>query len=204
MTIRIGYRVPHCTQLGPGNRFVIWVQGCHRRCEGCISPELQSFDHGVQIDISVLADEIAATPDIDGITISGGEPFAQAEELYELIKMVKAKKSPLNVVVFTGNTLEEIEKGSGFEKKLLGSIDVLIDGEYIKALDDNVANRGSANQRIIFLNPDLGEGFCNYYNNKIRRGAFVCIDNHLKLVGIPSKEMKQLINKFKDEGKANE
>lgn len=81
---------------------------------------------------------------IDGITVSGGEPFEQYEGLLALLK--RAKAIELNTIVFSGHTYEHIQEHF-FE--CLNYIDVLIDGEYI---DEKRSFRfpliGSTNQQI--------------------------------------------------------
>ena len=134
--------------LGPGLRYTIWVQGCRRHCKGCITPESQSLTNGIEIDTYSLAADILGHHAIDGITISGGEPFLQATELSHLLKYALQQKPELTVVVYTGYKLEELPNITG-ANDLLSHIDVLIDGEYIDELNDGKGIRGSSNQRII-------------------------------------------------------
>lgn len=149
MKLRVGYIKAGTRALGPGNRFVIWTQGCLRRCKGCASPEHQSLDGGYLIDIKELSDQICSCRSIDGITISGGEPFLQAHALTDLLNGVSKVRPELTVLVFTGNKLEELTDLDS--KAFLGKIDLLIDGEYIQELNDGIGLRGSSNQRFHFL-----------------------------------------------------
>lgn len=64
--------------LGPGLRYVVWTQGCLKRCPGCISPESQQITPRVIMGISALATDNVKNSRISAITISGGEPFLQA------------------------------------------------------------------------------------------------------------------------------
>lgn len=71
------------TALGPGNRLALWMIGCHKKCKKCANPELRMFDTTKNISVDQL-EEIILKMDInriDGVTISGGEPFAQSAEL---------------------------------------------------------------------------------------------------------------------------
>lgn len=83
-TVRIHRIVRSTTALGPGNRTAIWFQGCRRNCRGCMSPYSRALDGGTVWETGSLAKEICSIKDIEGITISGGEPFLQPEALYDL------------------------------------------------------------------------------------------------------------------------
>ena len=163
MDLRVGYIKAGIRALGPGNRFVIWTQGCLRRCEGCASPEHQPLDGGYLVDTKELSNQICSCLSIDGITISGGEPFLQAEVLIDLLSRVKDVRPELTVIVFTGNKLEELTDLNS--KVFLGKIDLLIDGEYIPELNDGIGLRGSNNQRFRFLTDRLAS-----YRNELESG----------------------------------
>lgn len=87
----------------------------------------------------------------DGLTISGGEPFLQAEMLSELLRLLKkGMNCDVGVIVYTGYTLEELQR-MPFAQGLLEQTDLLIDGPYVQELDDGLSLRGSSNQRVIPL-----------------------------------------------------
>ena len=153
MDLRVGYIKAGTRALGPGNRFVIWTQGCLRRCKGCASPEHQPLDGGYLVDTKELSDQICSCRPIDGITISGGEPFLQAQALTDLLNGVSKVRPELTVIVFTGNKLEELTDHDS--KAFLGKIDLMIDGEYIPNLNDGKGLRGSSNQKFHFLTERL-------------------------------------------------
>ena len=113
MNLKYGHIWPKSNVLGPGKRYIIWTQGCFRRCFRCASPELQPIDQGSTINIEVLAQQIINSYDIDGITISGGEPFLQAKELGTLLSKVLRVRPELNVILFTGYKFEDLSKGVG-------------------------------------------------------------------------------------------
>ena len=75
---------------GPGERAVVWVAGCLRRCPGCMKPDLFAFDVGRSIPVQELAAKILSIPGLTGVTFSGGEPFEQAAALGRLAKTVRA------------------------------------------------------------------------------------------------------------------
>ncbi|MBO3460049.1 radical SAM protein [Aetokthonos hydrillicola Thurmond2011] len=140
---------------GPGSRAVVWVQGCLRECPGCFNPESWSFEMNQLRTIDSLAEKILSNPRNQGVTFSGGEPFWQAPALASLASKVKA--AGLNVMSFTGFTLEQLqaEYAPAGSKDLLAQLDILIDGPYVESLAVNSPNSpvSSSNQRVHVFNP---------------------------------------------------
>lgn len=166
-TLRINRFLPSTKAEGPGNRSCIWVQGCPIRCNGCFNQEMWSEDGGFEIDPDSLFQTIISESELEGITILGGEPFAQAAPLAQLAK--KIKKAGLSVIVFTGYTLEYLKSlDSTTVSALLSSTDILIDGPFVQEKTD--LSRpwvGSSNQRYHFLTTrykNLENNLANYYN----------------------------------------
>ena len=135
--------------LGPGKRLGIWLAGCNKRCPGCMSPELQTTKGSKNLSVEEVKKMFAKVSDhIDGVTISGGEPFLQAKELHELVQYIKQEVTE-DIIVFSGYKIEELKQmKSAFVDKILDSISVLIDGEYIDELNDGIGIRGSSNQHV--------------------------------------------------------
>lgn len=148
MKLSVHMREPAVHTLGPGVRYALWVQGCPRRCPGCVAPEAQALDGGTELETGALAWEILLSG-AEGLTISGGEPFLQAEALAKLIRTVRRKRD-LGVIVYTGYRYEELLADPA-ARALLEETDLLIDGPYVKELDDGKSLRGSSNQRVIPL-----------------------------------------------------
>jgi anaerobic ribonucleoside-triphosphate reductase activating protein len=140
---------------GPGCRAVVWVQGCLRECPSCFNPASWSFETNQLISVKELAQKIMSNPNNQGVTFSGGEPFWQASALAELAKQVKEKG--LNVMSFTGFTLEQLRSKSAppDSLKLLEQLDILIDGPFIESLAINSPDSpvSSSNQRVHIFNP---------------------------------------------------
>ena len=148
--------------LGPGRRFCIWTQGCMRRCPGCMSPDTQSFDGGYLQDESELCAEMLRY-DFDGITISGGEPVLQSSGLVKLISMLR-KERETGVILYTGYTIEELKSMEDISvAELIGSVDLIIDGIYIREYDDSGSWRGSANQRAICVSDRYKEAVKEHF-----------------------------------------
>lgn len=141
------------TALGPGDRAVLWVSGCPRDCPGCISPEMQPQDAGEEVPVSVIAarlERIAAP--LDGVTISGGEPFDQAEALADLLDRLRVMRPDWNVLVYTGYLIEEL-RADPVRAVLLEYIDMLADGPYRQEIPRTHPLTGSGNQRVHYLTP---------------------------------------------------
>ena len=136
---------------GPGFRYVVFVQGCPHNCKGCHNPQSHDFDGGYEKEIGSIVEEIKENPLLSGVTFSGGEPFCQAEGLYNLA--VEIKKLNKNIYIYSGFVYEQlIKKEDPYVKKLLEICDVLIDGPYIEEKRNLLLKfRGSENQRIIDL-----------------------------------------------------
>jgi len=179
--LRSALLVP-CTEAeGPGRRFALWLQGCPLRCPGCCNPEMLPFEGGEEWEVQALAERILATPDIEGVTLLGGEPVAQAGALTELCRLLRATDRPtrptgapparrpgpprsspreseqqgrqrLSVVLFSGYTLAELRAMGPDVQALLAHTDLLVDGRYDRTRPE--ARRrwvGSANQALHFL-----------------------------------------------------
>lgn len=138
---------------GPGLRYSIYLAGCRHACPGCHNPMSWNAHGGILLDEGILSDiisEINENPLLDGITISGGDPFYDPEELERLLKCLK-EQTHQEILVYTGFTLEVLEAIEAFRKPLK-YIDILIDGPYVDSLRDvSLSFRGSRNQRIINL-----------------------------------------------------
>lgn len=148
MKIRIAGFEEESIVDGEGVRFVIFTQGCPHHCPGCHNPETHDFDGGKEYDTSEIVEMFKKNPLISGITISGGEPFAQWEACLELA--TEAHKLGLNVWCYTGYTFEELLVSCNISRGLLREVDFLVDGKFVlsrKSLE--LKFRGSSNQRII-------------------------------------------------------
>ena len=142
---------------GPGIRTAIFSQGCPHHCPGCHNPETWEFGCGTKIPVEAVVEIVQSNPLCRGVTFSGGEPFAQAAGFAKLAQLLKEKG--YEVASYSGFTFEELLKGSEEQKKLLSSIDILIDGRFVMAQKSlEIAFRGSRNQRILDVKKSLAEG----------------------------------------------
>lgn len=148
MRVNLARTLPRSAVNGPGERFVVWTQGCPLACPGCWNPDTWAFERRNLQSVEDLAANILATESIEGVTLTGGEPFAQAKALTELAKIVRT--AGLSVFVFTGYDLDELTHPE--HRALLEVTDVVVAGRYI---DEQRVNgwawRGSTNQRVHFM-----------------------------------------------------
>lgn len=120
---------------GPGSRAVIWFQGCTLNCPGCYNPETHPANEDRFSTIPGLVEKVGECAQylhIEGVTLSGGEPFQQKEALFKLLAALRAAHPALSIVLFTGYTSQEvIDQCSVAELRiLLTCCDVMIAGRY--------------------------------------------------------------------------
>lgn len=127
----------------------MWFQGCSLACRGCIAASMNAAPPILRTTPRLLADWLLAIQGLDGLTLSGGDPFDQPlPALAEFLETVRSE-SPLGVLVYTGRTLQQLERHEDpAASRCLRAIDVLIDGPYIDELNDGVGWRGSSNQAV--------------------------------------------------------
>lgn len=159
-TIRIAGIIEESIVDGPGIRFVVFAQGCKHHCPGCHNPETHSFEGGSPVPISKILEHVQTNPLLDGITLSGGEPFEQAESFAHLAQSAKLKG--LHVMTYSGYTFEELLQQSKTKPawvSLLEHTDLLVDGPFELAKRNLLLRfRGSENQRIIDVQASLRQG----------------------------------------------
>src|SRR5262245_9203878 len=100
----------HTRANGPGLRACLWLQGCNLACPGCFNPETHSANKISFSTIPSVVGDIALAVDqfkIEGLTISGGEPFQQLPQLLRIIGEVRALFPSLSIIIFTGYTSRE-------------------------------------------------------------------------------------------------
>ena len=135
---------------GPGVRYVIWFQGCSIRCPGCFNPGTHSHEPRLTMQVEALVADIASlSGEIEGVTISGGEPLEQMDGLLALLRGIREQTS-LTVILFTGYTYEEIVRMPDADE-LLRLVDVLIAGRYDHTRRTARGLMGSSNKTVHFL-----------------------------------------------------
>ena len=142
---------------GPGLRYCVFTQGCIHHCLGCHNPKSHDLYGGYLKEVDEIIQEISQNPLLDGVTISGGEPFLQPLPLIELVS--KVKQTHLHIMIYSGYTYEEILNLGENERKLLSLCDTLVDGRFVLSLRSlTLLYKGSSNQRIIDISSSLRQG----------------------------------------------
>lgn len=182
------------TTLGPGKRLGIWVQGCNRFCKGCSNPELQIFDESKDISPDKIF-EATINLGFDGVTISGGEPFLQIQDLRALVECY-LDAGYEDILIYTGFGLNElIDRNDENINFILTHIAVLIDGPFDVNLVDSVPLRGSSNQNVWILNSK----YKNEYEKLLMEDKTVdifCFEDDIHFIGIPFDGYDRLYRKL--------
>lgn len=136
---------------GPGVRFVIFLKGCHMRCQFCHNPDTWQMG-----EASATAEELLAKAlryrsywgKEGGITVSGGEPLLQIDFLLDLFQ--KAKKKGIHTVIDTcGNPFTREEPFFSKFQELMKVTDLLLVD--IKQIDEEKHKilTGQSNDNIL-------------------------------------------------------
>ncbi len=179
MKLRLARTITRSLANGPGERFVVWVQGCPIHCPGCWNRDTWDPAGGQDSSVEELLREIAATDGLEGVTFTGGEPMAQAEALAELATACRARG--LSVFIFTGYRQDQLK--SPAQRKLWGLADIVIAGPYVQAQRSfEHAWVGSANQQVHFVTNRYSSAD---QQNAVRAEAHLEPDGTITWTGFP-------------------
>lgn len=138
---------------GTGCRVTLWIAGCSHNCPGCHNPETHDYKAGRVFDEKAERSlfEKLSKPYIKGLTVSGGDPLDQSQEVLSqlkgILKKVREKFPEKDVWMYTGFEYEELDRN---QLDVLQYVDTLVDGPFKQKLRDiTLPFRGSSNQRII-------------------------------------------------------
>jgi anaerobic ribonucleoside-triphosphate reductase activating protein len=148
--LHIAAYLPRSRANGPELRSVLWVQGCPFRCAGCFNPDFLPFAGSREVATRDVADWMLTESETEGVSFSGGEPFAQAGALAEVAERVRAAGK--GVLVFTGYDAIELRssRNPGFRRLLLAA-DLLVAGRYRSDMPGRHPLLASANQELVLL-----------------------------------------------------
>lgn len=189
--LNIAQICPVSETLGPGRRFVLWVQGCPFSCRGCISPDWieQRPAHSATVsDMAAYIIRVANSEKLEGITISGGEPMLQAAGLSSLLDTIRRELPDFSAIAFSGFTIGQLRSKARADQgiaALLSRLDVLIDGLYVEEKNDGKGMRGSSNQQVHFLKARYEQSADKFLLSG-RAVEVHLLEGELLLVGVPS------------------
>jgi anaerobic ribonucleoside-triphosphate reductase activating protein len=183
---RIHYPV---TALGPGVRVGIWVQGCSIGCRGCVSQDTWAAENAPSTPTAGIVELIRTlvAQGVDGITITGGEPFDQPEGLLQLLDATHELREhaprPVDVLCYSGRPLHILQRRF---PEILACVDAVISEPYLAGRPTRLIWRGSSNQRLTPLTPLGEERYGPYLQHAPeRRTVQVAVDEQVWLIGIP-------------------
>lgn len=183
--VRVNRRAFPIRSLGPGSRAVIWTQGCHLRCGGCMSPHTWTSTGGKDISVADLVDWVSSLPadQLDGVTISGGEPTEQPNLPALLLGIRRALgKRAVDILVYTGREPDWVQTQLD---SLFAGADAVMSGPYDQTRAGRSPLRGSENQELHMMTP-LGQ--LRYEATPLperRQVEFTVDEGQVYLVGIP-------------------
>lgn len=186
-------RVPHpVTVLGPGRRLGLWVQGCHIGCPGCGSIDTWDPAGGQPMDTETLAPELAeiiTREQLTGMTLTGGEPTEQADQLADLVNRVRRLLggsptiSQIDVLMFTGLTAKAAERRA---PSLWAAVDVAICGPYRRNKPSARPLIATSNQTLVILSTLGADRFSELGDASGRSLQTHVADGEITLIGLPS------------------
>ena len=139
---------------GPGFRTSIYFAGCGHHCPGCHNPQSWDFAGGSEMSLGQLTD-IITEEDFD-VTLTGGDPLYQHEEVARLVDSIVATEH--TVWIYTGFRWEEIMA----RPELLDAVrkaEVVVDSPFVAELrDTDLLFRGSSNQRLVKVAESIASG----------------------------------------------
>jgi len=188
LVLRVARTKEKCSVLGPGVRAVIWFHGCSLNCPGCIAHEMNISKSYTPYSPDELVAWVRSIDGIEGITLSGGDPFDQPKlAILEFLKIVK-RETTLGVMCYTGRTLGDLlsREDNQINREILGLIDILVDGPYEQLKNEGHQWRGSSNQVIHFLTNRYAHHQTEVVKSKRREIEIdLNLENRLAISGIP-------------------
>lgn len=175
--------------LGPGRRLGIWVQGCSIHCAGCVSRDTWDPEEGRTVDVDDLIGHIADLLEVglEGVTITGGEPFDQPGALEDLLGALQGWRRslhcPVDLLAYSGYSLERLRRR---HRSTLALLDAVIVGPYKQAKPTRLIWRGSVNQQIIPISELGQQRYEPYLEFEPERPPFqVAVDESVWMIGVP-------------------
>ena len=165
--LNIAHILPFSEVNGPGKRTVIWVQGCTINCKGCFNQNFLPHTQKYLVSPEELAKTILRLTqkhNCEGITLTGGEPFQQAEALNIFCDLIKS--NGLSIVSFTGYNYSKLKRDENKNiQKLMEKIDILIAGPYRNNNSDQIRVwNANKDKDIIYLTEKYKNNSQKYEN----------------------------------------
>lgn len=186
--------------IGPGRRIGIWFQGCSIGCFGCISRNTWPADPRFEVELVDVLSWVDSLSEyeVDGITLSGGEPFDQPDALTHLVaglhRWRTSQARAIDILAYSGRPYAELQADFS---PALAHIDAVVTGPYIDGEPTDLPLRGSANQQVVPLTPlgqdrYTGAALASLATQR-RQVQLEVADNELRMIGIPEQGLMRRI-----------
>jgi anaerobic ribonucleoside-triphosphate reductase activating protein len=177
------------TVLGHGVRAGIWVQGCTIGCAGCASRDTWDAAAGEDVTPSTVVRWLNSLPGpIDGVTVSGGEPFQQPAQLAALLTELDGwrgdRDRPVDLLVFSGYSWPRLAARPDCADAL-ARCDAVVAGPYVERRNSGTALRGSDNQEVVTLTALGGERYGDAGAMSTQAVQVSMDGDVVRLIGIP-------------------
>lgn len=187
----IAHIEPRSHIYGPGERFVIWFQGCALACEGCWNRDMWSFKNNQLVYREYLLEQILDTPNIKGVTFLGGEPLHQSDNLWWLIREIR-ERSNLTIFLFTGYEEDELRQ-QGNLYRIHQFCDIAVIGRY-RLEQRNVGQQwtGSDNQAVVY---PQNSRECKNRTLVNEVEVIIDADESMRILGFPDNNLIEILQK---------
>ena len=175
------------TALGHGVRAGIWLQGCSLGCHGCASRDTWDAGGGELAAVAAVVEWLDGLPGpLDGVTISGGEPFQQADALAQLLVELDGWRAgrAVDLLVFSGHPWTVLSARPAFEPAL-ARCDAVVAGPYVDRRNTGSPLRGSDNQEIVALTELGRDRYGDAAALPVPRMQVAVDGDRVRLIGIP-------------------
>ena len=145
--------IPMSCVDGPGNRMVVFMQGCNFDCVACHNPQTIAEiepGHGperMHLSVDDVMTRVRRTaPFLSGITVSGGEATRQPEFVYSLFTSIKTDPTLSRLTCF-------VDSNGSCDAEVWDRLAPVLDGAMIdlKCLDDTIhqSMTGQSNAAVL-------------------------------------------------------
>lgn len=169
--------------LGPGTRAAIWMQGCSIRCAGCVAQDTWGTPTSSRGRVDDILDWLASCGQIDGVTISGGEPTDQPQALQALMSGIRRTQPAADILVYTGRPTSWV-LGDG--RPSIAGADAVVTEPFVEAEAGYLPLRGSDNQQLLALTPLGRSRYVDVALPDRRRVQVDVVDGEIRMIGIPT------------------
>lgn len=152
---------------GNGIRVSVFFCGCSHHCPNCFNSELWNFNSGKPFDEEAKKELFGylSNEHIKGLSVLGGEPLQQGQELVELLNEVRRTFPQKDIWLWTGYYIDGRDELDEVQKEILSLCDYVVDGRFEEDKKDvTLRFRGSSNQTIWEMNEETGEFVRSEFN----------------------------------------